>query len=354
MRQDGQRAVVDRERELGVDRGQLLLELRPDEQRLGERVAGAGFDAALESDDAGGHAIVCFLHAERVLLTLVRNDRGQEMMLDRRDPAVIRLEIVGAVLEQVVVLQLLRRIAVVDLRAVEGVRRNVEHRPLGVMEAPDELRVLIAAPCGRGAVVDRLFDLDGVAAALEAEKFLDAEALPVCPRERHDEDVVVAHGETRAARGERRIVARRRTQSGADLAEVFGAGVEQHDRYVGLVLRNRIPGQRRTDDRAARQADLHVEHVRRDVDSRSGRRGSGFRLRRRRRVRSRRWHRELGKIGGRQFLGSRGRGGFRCLGGRRGWRRLRAVVLLPGLKRQPQHQAEERPYEKSLIVHLRF
>ena len=129
---------------------------------------------------------------------------------------------------------------------------------------------------------------------------------------------------------------------------------QQRDQDVRLVFRDRVVQQGGALQRAARHADVDIEHV--SLHANNGRPAG---------IDSIRWGiqlrnivRELRRIGSlgrerRQVDGvGAGRGerlaGF---GRRRCW--LRPVVLHPGLVSHPQEQPERRPDKEPLIVHLR-
>src|SRR5256885_7691329 len=105
-------------------------------------------------------------------------------MLQRGNPAVAHLEREVAVLGvRGVELAVLR--AVVQRRSMEGVALNVEHGAFRARVVTQNLRVRRGLPRGVTAVLQRVLDPDAVLAAPEDERFRDADALSVRPREWH-------------------------------------------------------------------------------------------------------------------------------------------------------------------------
>ena len=244
---------------------ELRLHFRADEQLPRERLRGPGLDGAFRTNDAGDHGVATHLDPVDVRRLGLRNDRAQEVVLDRGYPAVGRGEFDRPLLQQVFPLVLFGLVAVVGLRSVERVGVDVEHRPVHTLRATQELRVLIAAPRLVAVVVQRLLDLDDVAAAAQVEALLDRDATLVGPGQRHDEVVGITEGVLAARGAEQRVLvggcAGCAAQPGTNEAEITGFRAQQFDEFVRLVFVDRVAQDRCADERAPAGRYLQLEYV---------------------------------------------------------------------------------------------
>ena len=274
-------------------------------------------------------------------------------MLNRSKPALRRAELERAVIQQVVALELLGLVAVVNDRANERIRVDVEHRALDLRRPPLDADVLGAPPGNIPAVADLLLEVDAVAAAPEAIALLNGHAAGVGPAQRYHEFVGAAEFEGRLRGRKLGQVRRLRptrcgTHPGLDEAEGLTARIEEPDE-LRVILGDRVFLEGGPLQRAADAADRNIEDVGADRDQRrpgdSSSRLAAFRDGRRTVLRG----------DGRQILVGRrqirrGEGLFALHRCRRGGC-LRPVVPLPRLPGHPAHEQEESPDEETLVIH---
>ena len=265
LRQNRQPAVVDSQLQPFVQLFELRLDFRADEQLSGERLGSARLDGALRADDARNHRVPLHLDAVDVRGTGLGNDGAEKVVLNRGHPAIRRRKLDRPLFLQVVALEFFGLVAVVDLRPVERIRVDVEHRAIDTLRAPQQLRVLVAAP-GFAAVVDEgLLDPDRVAAAADDEALLDGHAALVGPRQRHREVVRIPQRVLAARRGEERVLVRggagRAAQARTNQAEVAVLRAQELDEFVGTVFLYRVTEHRRPHERAAARRNLQFEDI---------------------------------------------------------------------------------------------
>ncbi len=203
MGNDRQPAVVDRQFQAVVEFLELILQLRADESAGLERKLGTGLDVYRRApDQACYRRITVDAYSVTVFGILWRHDGAQEMVLNRTDPAVARFDAEWPVGHQIVAIEFLRFFAVVNDRPIERIGIYVEHRALDFVRASLDLGVLGTAPIVAARIGQRLRDVNAITAARQANLFLETQALPVAPGERHDEFVVTAERIARRRGGE--------------------------------------------------------------------------------------------------------------------------------------------------------
>src|SRR5690606_24799004 len=147
----------------------------------------AGGDGSRRSYDAGdGHVIA---NGDAVALRVCgrRHDGAQEVVLYRGNPPITRGKSHRAIRQQVIPIQLGGTLAVVYHRSMEGIRIDVEHRPVLRIRMSLDLRVLGAAPFGTGLVGHGLLYADDVTAPGEAKLLHHTHAPSIAPGKRNQE-----------------------------------------------------------------------------------------------------------------------------------------------------------------------
>ena len=193
-------------------------------------------------------------------------------MLHGGHPAAGKGSLIGLVLF-LLYIELAIGLAVVYRGAAIGITLDVEHRAADGFVVPDELQIGGGLPVCWRLIGHLVVNGHCVTAAAEGVSLRDRDALAVRPRQRNGYFVLPV---LKTVLGCRRLVDRQMRrftttlgspQPGASKKQaVAGLAVEQANRYVGLVLHERILEQVRGLQFATLCAQADIEHVRVNAD----------------------------------------------------------------------------------------